>query len=432
MSRVVAYDLTRMFLAPLSAAPRGIDRIDLAASRYFFADAAKSTVGILPTPWGIRVFDRARVLKGLTYLEKLWAEQDVSENEVSWAGLLASLAGQNARGPGSTRQNATRRSQNVRRMWGQLAATGMSFGQPVQSALPKGAIYLNIGQIGLAIPGFHKWIERRRDVTAIYMLHDVIPIQYPHFVEASSERYHKRMVSTAARHADGLIVSTDDAHKSILVALAALGRKDVRTCARKLPLSGVFSRPSSSHPDLANFHYFVTCSTIEPRKNHALLIDVWRRLAERLGSQTPHLVIAGSEGWQAKEILRPIREEAGLRSRVHHVSGLSTPALARLMLGCSAVLCPSMAEGFGLPLFEANALGIPTIASNIAAHREIANSETVLLPPDRPELWEAEILLYAASSARKTPSIPTEIEESAYCRDIAQFAQECALERTLT
>jgi glycosyltransferase involved in cell wall biosynthesis len=130
-------------------------------------------------------------------------------------------------------------------------------------------------------------------------------------------------------------------------------------------------------------------------------------------------VIVGAPGRDAANILGEIASDRGLSRHIRHVAGLSSPALARLTLGAAAMLCPSHAEGFGLSVLEANALGVPTIASDIAAHREIANAETHLLPVDDSEAWESAILAQAAGELRSTPVLDAQINEEAYCRDIA-------------
>ncbi len=70
-----AYDVSRLFLGPLSRNPRGIDRVDLEYVRHFFRDSVDECYAVLPTIWGVRCFPRERVLRGLDRLEELWAEK---------------------------------------------------------------------------------------------------------------------------------------------------------------------------------------------------------------------------------------------------------------------------------------------------------------------------------------------------------------------
>ncbi len=428
MSLTIAYDLTRMFLAPLSCAPRGIDRVDLAVARFFFVDTYEyEVVGLLPTPWGVRIFDASLVRAGIAYIEDLWAESNHLQADPQLASLAERIATDGQR-THTAPSLGPKRASKSRRILGEIAATGFSLGRPVRSALPQGAAYLNIGQISLALPVFHRWLFDRPDVAAIFMLHDVIPLEFPEFVDEASRNHHQRMVETAARHADGLIVSTRHARETISASIGEMESRKIPTFVRGLPLPEVFAQPRGAHPGLAACNYFVSCSTVEPRKNFGLLLEAWKSLVSKLGERAPHLVIVGSPGRNADAILRPLAEDPLLRGRVHHVSGLSSPALATLMLGSAAVLCPSLAEGFGLSLLEANSLGVPAIASDIPSHREIAGRATKLLPPDDPERWASAILSQKPGISRRTPQLAPELRQNAYCRDIAGFITQCASE----
>ena len=72
MSAPIAYDVARLLLGSLAVTPRGIDRVDLRYARFFFETWPGDCVGTLPTPWGVRRYDRRRVLQGLDRLEQLW------------------------------------------------------------------------------------------------------------------------------------------------------------------------------------------------------------------------------------------------------------------------------------------------------------------------------------------------------------------------
>lgn len=424
MEQAIAYDITRLFLGPLSAAPRGIDRVDLALAERVFCDGGGGNVGVIPTPWGVRAYDADRVSRGLAHLRRIWAERSAPEDDPRWAPLVARLRGERLSGPAGI---PPARAKGLGGLLGELAATGFSLGRPVRRALPVGAVYLNVGQIGLTVPAFHAWLANRHDVAAVFMLHDVIPLEHPELVEPASARFHRRMVETAARHGDGLIVTTQHAGERIAAALRTLGRGELPMLARRLPLPRVFAEHRAAEPALAGCRYFVACATVEPRKNLGLLLAVWRRLAAATrDGDMPRLVIAGAAGWNAREILRPLDEDPALREHVHHVAGLSSPALATLMLGAAAVLCPSLAEGFGLPLLEANALGVPTIASDIPSHREIADATTLLLPTADAAAWEAAVRARTAGGGRRTAAPAPELSEEAYFRDIADFLDLCA------
>jgi glycosyltransferase involved in cell wall biosynthesis len=426
MARVIAYDLARLFLAPLFLAPRGIDKVDLAMARHVFADEDSPHLGILPTFWGVRAYRAAQVRRMLDHVHAVWAEREhgdrASVQDLRFAQVVAQIrsAGTEHRRPIPPPRQLTL-GDKVVRMVHELVATGMPPGRPVRGFVPKGAIYLNIGQLGLAVPLFFNWLEQRPDVTCAIMLHDVIPLDFPHLVRPGSAEHHGRMVRTAARHADCMIYTTAYARDTVNASLAQNGRPHLPSLVRPLPLSAAFTEVAGSLPDLAGTRYCLVVSTIEPRKNHDLLFRVWRRLIARLGKDAPHLVIVGSRGFDADRILAPIARSAVLRAHVHEVSGLSSHALAQLMLGATGLLSPTYVEGFGLPVLEANVLGVPTVASNIAAHREIARENTTLLACDDDEAWERAILALPPTATRERPPISHDMTEAAYCGDLLAY-----------
>ncbi|MDR3560403.1 MAG: glycosyltransferase, partial [Negativicutes bacterium] len=233
--------------------------------------------------------------------------------------------------------------------------------------------------------------------------------------------HHGRMVRTAARHADCMIYTTAYARDTVNASLAQNGRPHLPSLVRPLPLSSAFVEAADGLPELTGARYCVVVSTIEPRKNHDLLLRVWRRLIVRLGKDAPHLVIVGSRGFDSDRILAPLERNATLRAHVHEVSGLSSHALAQLVLGATGLLSPTWVEGFGLPVLEANIMGVPTIASNIAAHREIAQGTTTLLACDDDDAWEHAIAALPPTGPCRRPVIPADVTEEAYCTDLVDY-----------
>jgi glycosyltransferase involved in cell wall biosynthesis len=107
------------------------------------------------------------------------------------------------------------------------------------------------------------------------------------------------------------------------------------------------------------------CGTLEPRKNHLTILNVWRELLARLGQAAPRLILVGERGWENENILDLLERCRPLRGHVLEVAGLTTPAFKRLLKGARALLMPSFAEGYGLPVAEALAVGTPVLASDM-------------------------------------------------------------------
>ena len=418
----IAYDATRLFLGPLSLTPRGIDRVDLAYARYFFEHEKGDCCAILPTAWGTRVFPRERVLRGLARLEELWAENKLPAVDGAWTSLAPTMKA----GKSSWYLPSSGPLTQTARMTSLIKATGIGFGDDAARTLKQNTVYLNVGQVGLAVPFLLRWLNKRPDIRPLFMLHDVIPLETPEYVAPSAVKAHSAMVDQTARYAAGLIVTTRTAQKAIAVELERRGVKALPTLALPLPVPSIFREPPDPDPTLASIPYFVVCGAIELRKNHLMLLEVWKRLHRRLGPNTPHLVIAGAKGWQGDLILDRLRRSGDVSEQIHVLHGLSTPALKRVISGARALLMPSFIEGFGLPVVEAAAVGTPVIASDIPAHREVGHPETVFVDPIDGPGWEAAVTSFLSDGPRRLAPSPgyASFTWSDYFASLSQFVHK--------
>jgi glycosyltransferase involved in cell wall biosynthesis len=379
MSRCVAFDLTRLFVGSASSTPRGIDRVELAYARHFLETWGGDCIGTLPTPWGIRWYDRQRSLLVVDYVEKQWHENESATADLVYAAVKAQL-----RGETSAALPKKDTSSDIRRlllgMLGFVREHGIRFGSPIVS-LPRGAVYINVGQYILALPSLLTWLTRREDVKPVFMIHDVIPLEFPEYCPALQVRLHQRMLATAARHAAGLLLTTKAAEQSIRRELAAIGRTEIETMTQLLPVPSLYLTSTPPDPDLGGINYFVVCGSIEPRKNIALLLNVWRELVHRHGSETPKLVVVGSRHRNSHEVLDMLDRCEVIRDHVIEVGGLSSSGLRQLLSRALALLMPSFAEGFGIPIVEALTLGTPVIASDLACHKQVGTSYVQYISP---------------------------------------------------
>src|SRR5215469_1409711 len=92
----IAYDVARAFVGCFSVTPRGIDRVDFLYARFLFETWPGDCIGTLPTPWGIRWFDRHRVVRGLGRLEELWSENLQPDEDRVLLKIKTRLSGQDS------------------------------------------------------------------------------------------------------------------------------------------------------------------------------------------------------------------------------------------------------------------------------------------------------------------------------------------------
>jgi glycosyltransferase involved in cell wall biosynthesis len=258
----------------------------------------------------------------------------------------------------------------------------------------RGRPYLNVGHTGLDSAGFRDWVSSS-EVKPIYLVHDLIPITHPHFCRAREDQRHRERMRTVLTTGSGIIgnsqVTLDElAHfadgESLPMppsVVAWLGSEPL-----SLPPSEPERRPT-----------FVVLGTIEARKNHLMLLNIWLRLIDRLGDDAPRLLIVGQRGWKAEAVFDRLDRNEKLRGHVVELNHCSDDELARHIANATALLFPSLEEGYGLPLIEALGAGVPVIAGDLPVFREIVGQIPTYLGSSDDAAWEAAILDYAQSDS---------------------------------
>ena len=169
---------------------------------------------------------------------------------------------------------------------------------------------------------------------------------------------------------------------------------------------------TTTKPDM-DAPYFVMLGTIEPRKNHWLILQLWRQLIERLGDAAPRLVIIGQRGWLCQNVVDLLERCEVLKGFVFEKSGCSDAQLSAWLKHSQALLFPSFAEGYGMPLAEALAAGVPVIASDLPAFREIAGDIPEYVDPLDGRRWAELVTEYAQ---------PQSLLRRDQCQKLAGFA----------
>ena len=262
-----------------------------------------------------------------------------------------------------------------------------------------GCLYLNIGHTGLNSPGFREWVDRS-NVRPVYFVHDLIPITHPEFCRAGETEKHRIRMKTVLDTAAGVIGNSQATLDELTAFANGEGMRCPPSVAAWLGTDTLAAPAELAKPDRPTF---VVVSTIEARKNHMMLLDIWSRLVDRLGESAPRLLVIGQRGWEVDDVLDRLDQDDKLRGHVVELNECSDADLATHMAGAQALLFPSLAEGYGLPLVEALGAGVPVIASDLPVFREIGGSIPTFVPASDARAWESTILDYAenGSSARE-------------------------------
>lgn len=361
MSHIVL-DISRLISRVRHFTPSGVDRVEMAYARGLLARYGDDLAFAAVHPGG--AYGRLRRHAAIAYLDHL---------DNRWAAD----SGQR----------------------GQLSLTAVS---PWMARLVPRAEGVGTGKVLVQVSPHHLHLESkvrrklaREQARFVCMVHDLIPIEFPEYARPGGALLHARRMETVSKLADAIIVNSEATAVSLnswiegrsrtvpAIHVAHLGTHE-GTMAGPLPASD--GRP-----------YFVCIGTIEPRKNHLLLLQLWRQMAKDLpADQMPRLLIIGRRGWENEQIVDLLERCEAIAPFVEEIASCSDADLATYIKGANALLMPSFAEGFGMPIAEALALGTPVIASDIAAHHEVgAGAPDFRDPLDGPS-WREAILDYAS------------------------------------
>lgn len=261
----------------------------------------------------------------------------------------------------------------------------------------EGLFYVNVGHTGLDEGSLGHWIAKN-GLRSVFLIHDLIPLLHPEYCRPGEDVKHMRRMENVLSCASGLIgnsrATIDD-----LSAFAAAHRKKMPPFV-VAPIAGS-PIPSNVTPKRFDRAHFIAVGTIEGRKNHSLLLHIWQKLVVKYGSGTPLLVIVGQRGWEANEAISMLDRAAELKGHVLERDRCDDIELANLTAGARALLMPSFAEGFGLPVVEALQLGTPVIASDLTVFREFAGDIPTYIDPLDGVGWEDAILAFARNSVER-------------------------------
>jgi len=203
----------------------------------------------------------------------------------------------------------------------------------------------------------------------LYTVHDVIPLTHPELSPIDASR-HQRLLRQIAEQADRLVTVSRSAAGEIAAALD-LPQERVVDCSQPVTVEDVGTLPPLP-AGLETGRYLLVCGTVEPRKNIERVVAAYRASAAPLS-----LVIAGPDGWNAHDLAKVLGETPGIVRLPYQ----SRASMVGLLARARALLMPSLAEGFGLPVAEAMALGTPVVTSMSGALAETAGDAALLADP---------------------------------------------------
>ena len=239
-------------------------------------------------------------------------------------------------------------------------------------------------------------------------IHDAIPLVNPAWANPSMRSLKNWLLRHSAQSAD-VVIAISEAAADELVQHYRIPRERIRI----VPL-GVherwFKRPDDAvlQATLARHRlqpgYVLHVGTLQPRKNLGTLVSAYESLPQAL-REARQLVLVGKYGWGAPDLGRRL-EDLKAGRRVVWLDYVSPDDLQALYYAAGMFAYPSLAEGFGLPLLEALACGLPVVASELPALRETAASHAHFVAPDR-----VDAIADAIIRVHESPADPSAVEQ---------------------
>ncbi len=262
------------------------------------------------------------------------------------------------------------------------------------------------------------------------IVYDLIPISHPQFCAPALRRIFETWLQGALSHSDAILCISEATRAELEQYCRERQLRCPPTASFRLgselpPEAVAGTSPRQTILELAGRRdFFLTVGTIEPRKNHAMLLDVFDQCWQQGVEATLVVVGRPSDGTQA--VVERIHDHPRLGRSLFLVIDASDAELDLLYRGARAVILASLAEGFGLPLVEARQRGCEVIASRLPSFEELADEGVRLFTPG---VASELVALVKTTLATRRPAQPSCMPEVPWRESAQQFS--AALERLL-
>jgi glycosyltransferase involved in cell wall biosynthesis len=261
-------------------------------------------------------------------------------------------------------------------------------------------------------------------------VYDLSPLLFPEWHTSENRGRFKRKAQLIQEHAQAVIAISQHTKRDLVTLLGVAderihvvyGAADVRyhPLSERAQVDRVIQKYGLPERD-----YILYVGTLEPRKNLVRLIEAYGAALARYGETFPPLVLVGGKGWFYEDIFRSV-ERLGLEQRVIFTGFVDDDDMPALFNGALIFVYPSLYEGFGMPVLEAMACGVPVIASNASSLPEVVGEAGIMVDPMDTDALAAALVALVEDADRR------DALRAAGLMKATDFSWERAARETLT
>jgi glycosyltransferase involved in cell wall biosynthesis len=268
------------------------------------------------------------------------------------------------------------------------------------------------------------WLKKKINFEFVGAFYDGIPIVYPHLVRSLSfsQKYFWHFYYLI--HLSDKIFCISDYSKSQLKEICESHSLQKKPVLQTIHLGDSVSRKEIGEAISKRKHkqnYILYVSTIEARKNHKLLLDIWNELLSDKYFDVPDLIFVGMMGWGIDELKQDYLENVKLQKSIHFYDDVDDMELEFMYRNALFTVFPSFAEGWGLGAVESMLYGKPCIISNNPALIEATQGLMPALPSDNIEAW-ATMIKELITDPRKIEKLEEIIKDKFKSRSWEKFS----------
>lgn len=257
--------------------------------------------------------------------------------------------------------------------------------------------YFNKGSVYLEIEA--AWAERKLPPSVLYpmlkkrnvkiatYIYDIIAIRFPQYCNDGLIMKFSAFFDVASYYSDLIFTDSQFAANDICALIKKAGRKTPKFCVAYPGCD--FMKVSLDNPSIdedirkiaESGKYILTVSSIEPRKNHKVILDAYDSY---LQDRDINIIFAGRLGWKIKELSTRLFRHKDYGKKIHLISGANDETISFLYQEAWLSVFPTHVEGYGLPAVESLIAGTPAILSDIPVLREVAGDNAKYFDQNNP------------------------------------------------